>query len=201
MVAIDKNTLIKEIIDLELFVVFDPNDKSQWFILKDESPTQYFLDNKKIMSFPRLFKKINQYIVQIIRKENLKFNRIMGIPYGGLPFAYGIADMIEAPCLAIRREGKRKYGTKSDLLGIFEKGERVLFIEDAIVTAQTVISFAKRLKQDDLLVTDVVSIIDAKKTGRKNLEKYGINLHSLFIGNDFVDFYKKNPPKGAYLIT
>lgn len=188
-----KSDLINEAIKEGLFVVFDHKDKSQWFELKDGSFSQYFFDMSKISSRPEFFEKINQYAIKIINEKRLEFDRIMGIPYGGLPFAYGIASIIKAPCIAVRREGKKKYGTKGDLLGEFEKGDKVLFIEDAIATAKTVISFADRLKEDGLVVNDVVSILDTEMTGRQNLAERGINLHNLFTWNDFVQAYKKTP--------
>jgi len=189
---LDKETLINEIIDKGLFVVFDYRDKSQWFELKDGSFSQFFFDMSRIVSHPAIFEKINQYAVETIKENGLVFNRIMGIPYGGLPFAYGIASSIKAPCIAARREGKKKYGTKGDFLGEFKKGDRVLFIEDAIATAKTVMSFAKRLKEDGLIVKDVVALLDTELTGRQNLNDYGIDLYNLFTWNDFVKAYKKS---------
>jgi uridine monophosphate synthetase len=200
MSKITKKSLVKEIIDLGLFVVLDPEDKSQWFKFKNGSYSQYFLATAKIMAYPKLMDKINRMAVQIIKEKRIKFDRIMGIPYGALPFTYGIANIMKAPCLTVRREGKKKYGVKGDLLGIFEKDDKVLFIENVTVTANTVISFAERLKKDYLRVSDVVTICDTEKTARENLKKYGIRLHNLFSYRDFTRFYKKHPNKNSYSI-
>ncbi len=188
-----KDSLVQEIIDLGLFVVFDSKDKSKWFKMKNGVFTQYFINLPILMSHPELLDKINRFAIQIIENEKISFDRIMGIPYGALPFAYGIVTNMKVPCIAARKEGKKSYGISGALMGEFKKGETVLFIEDATATAKTVIEYANRLKEYSLLVKDVIVICDTEQTGRQNLNKHNIKLHNLFAWSDFVEVYKKSP--------
>jgi len=185
-----KSDLIKEIIELGLFKVSSSADKNKWILLKNGSRTPVFLDTAKFISYPELIAKVNKFAVKIIKDNNIIFDRIIGAPYGGLPFCYGIANILQAPCLALRKEGPKNYSTAGELLGIYKKGERVLLIEDATVTANTVIEFVKKLRSQGLRVTDVITILDIEKFAKTNLDKHQIRLHSLFTWKDLFGYYK-----------
>ncbi|MCX6753497.1 MAG: phosphoribosyltransferase family protein [Candidatus Nomurabacteria bacterium] len=196
MKKISKISLIREIIKLDIFRVANTTDKNKWILLKNGSRTPIFLDTSVFISHPLLLEKINKYIIQIIVEEKIKFNRIMGLPYGGIPFTYGVTNILKVPALALRKEGKKNYSTKGDLLGEFKKGDRVLLIEDAIVTANTAIGFIERIRKDNLIVQDLISIVDIGSIGGKNLKEVGVRLHSLFIWKELFNVYKSiNPNK------
>jgi len=194
MEKISKISLIKEIIKLGIFKVTETTNKNKWILLKNGSRAPVFLDTSVFISHPLLLEKINKYIVQIIKEEKIKFDKIMGLPYGGIPFTYGVANILKVPALALRKEGKKNYSTKGDLLGKFKKGDKVLLIEDAIVTANTAIGFIKRIRQDNLLVKDIISIVDIGGLGFKNLKNEDVCLHSLFTWKDLFIVYKSIYP-------
>jgi len=70
-------------------------DQKDWYILKNNSTTPIFLDTSKFISWPDLLEKVNRYIVALIKEKNLTFHRIIGIPYGGLPFSYGLTHLLK----------------------------------------------------------------------------------------------------------
>lgn len=192
---ISKESLIREIIKLDIFKVTDSINEKNWIPLKNGSRAPIFLDTSVFISYPLLLEKINKYLIQTIKERKIKFDKIMGLPYGGIPFAYGVANILQVPALALRKEGKKNYSTKGDLLGKFKKGDRVLFIEDAIVTANTAITFVKRVKKDGLVVKEVISIVNVGSLGAKNLKKEGITLYSLFTWKELFETYKLINPK------
>lgn len=196
MKKISKISLIKEILKFDIFKVAKTTNKNNWILLKNGSRAPIFLDTSVFISHPLLLEKINKYIIQIINEEKIKFDKIMGLPYGGIPFAYGVTNILKVPALALRKEGRKNYSTKGDLLGEFRKGDKVLLIEDAIVTANTAIGFIKRVRQDILIVKDIISIVDVGSSGFENLKKEGVILHSLFTWKELFDVYKSiNPNK------
>jgi len=190
-----KNDIIKEIIDNKLLYISPNVDESDWVLLKNNSRTPIFLDTSKFISFPELLHKINQLIIEIIKGKAITFDRIIGVPYGGLPFSYGVTDMLKVPGLAIRKEGFKNYSTKGELLGVYNKGDRVLMIEDATVTANTVIEFVNKLRDNDLEINDVITVLDIEKSAKENLSKLGVNLHALFTWKELYESYKKECPK------
>lgn len=189
-----KNDIIKEIIDKKLLYVSPDINERSWVLLKNNSRTPIFLDTSKFISFPELLDKVNRLIVKIIEDKSIIFDEVIGIPYGGLPFSYGVTSLLKIPGLTIRKEGFKNYSTKGELLGNYKKGDKVLIIEDATVTANTVIEFVGKLKDNNLKVTDVITVLDIEKSARENLSRSRINLHALFTWRELYETYKKECP-------
>ncbi len=187
-----KTQLLKDIINLGLFKVASSPDESQWIPLKNGSRTPIFLDTSKFISYPELLTRVNRFALKLIKDQKITFDRIISAPYGGLPFSYGLASILKFPSLAIRKEGPKNYSTAGELLGVYRKGDKVLIIEDATVTADTVLDFAKKLRAKGLKVTDIITVLDIEKSAKDNLKKSGIELHSLFTWRELYDQYKKD---------
>lgn len=186
-----KKKIIKEIIDLELFKVATNFNKKNWILLKNGERAPVFLDTSKFSSYPKLISKLSKLIFEIIQEKNIRFDKILGLPYGGLPFAFGLSFYKNIACLSIRKEGVKKYSTSGEVLGDYKKGQRILLIEDATVTANTAINFIKRLRAQDLVVNDIVTIIDIGSLASKNLKNEKVNLHILFTWSELYKAYKK----------
>lgn len=190
-----KNAIIKEIIDKKLLYISPDTNESSWILLKNNSRTPIFLDTSKFISFPELLDRVNRLIVKIIKDRSITFDEIIGIPYGALPFSYGVTSILKVPGLTIRKEGFKNYSTKGELLGIYKKGDKVLIIEDATVTANTVIEFVNKLKDSDLEINDVITILDIEKSAKENLAHLGINLHALFTWKELYESYRREYPE------
>ena len=189
-----KKDIIKEIIDNKLLYIAPTINEENWILLKNNSRTPIFLDTSKFISFPDLLDKVNQLIIDIIKDKNITYDKIIGIPYGGLPFSYGVTSLLKVPGLTIRKEGFKNYSTKGELLGNYQAGDQVLIIEDATVTANTVVEFVNKLKDSNLKITDVITVLDIEKSAKDNLAELGINLHALFTWKELYESYKTEYP-------
>lgn len=194
MDKISKEYLIKEIMEKQIFVVSSSSNPADWILLKNGSRTPVFLDTSKFNSYPELLEKINKYIFQIIREKSIKFDRMAGIPYGGLQFSYGLSSLTHSPHIPIRKEGKKTYGTAGALLGDYNRGDKILLLEDATVTADTALGFVNRLKKENLLVSDVITVVDVEGSAAKTLSDNSIKLHNIFTWKELYDFYKNKKP-------
>lgn len=189
-----KKDIIKETIDNKLLYISPNIDERDWVLLKNNSRTPIFLDTSKFISFPELLYKINLLIIDIINNNSIVFDKILGIPYGGLPFSYGVTSVLKMPGLTIRKEGYKDYSTKGELLGNYKKGDNVLIIEDATVTADTVIDFVNKLREKGLEINDVITILDIEKSAKDNLNELGVNLYTVFTWKELYEVYKKEYP-------
>jgi len=189
-----KKDIIKEIIDNKLLYISPNVDEKDWILLKNNSRTPIFLDTSKFISFPDLLSKVNNLIIEIIKNKSITFDNIIGIPYGGLPFSYGVTDRLKVPGLTIRKEGFKNYSTKGELLGNYKEGNKILIIEDATVTANTVIEFVSKLKDNGLKINDVITVLDIEKSAKENLARLGINLYALFTWKELYERYKIERP-------
>ena len=190
-----KKDIIKEIIDNKLLYISPTTNEADWVLLKDNSRTPIFLDTSKFISFPDLLDKVNNLIIEIIKDKAITYDQIIGIPYGGLPFSYGVTSLLKAPGLTIRKEGFKNYSTQGELLGNYKEGDQVLIIEDATITANTVIEFINKLRDSNLIINDVITVLDIEKAAKENLTALGINLYALFTWKELYKSYKEEYPE------
>jgi len=189
-----KKLLMKKIIDNNIFKVASSPKEEEWILLKNGSRTPLFLNTAEFHSFPEITEELNRLLIKIIENNNILFDKVLGLPYGGLLFGYGIINILKIPSLSIRKEGKKNYSTKGDILGLYKKGERVLLIEDATVTAQTAIGFVKRLREKGLIVNDIITVVDIGKEAKNNLKKEDVNLYCLFTWKELYNCFKIEKP-------
>ena len=88
--------------------------------------------------------------------------------------------------LIIRKEIKN-YGTKSGIEGpTLEKGTLVTVLEDVVTTAGSVIKAIKKLRENNYVVEEVLSIVDRQEGGCEALSDENVKLKSLFTIKDFL---------------
>ncbi len=88
--------------------------------------------------------------------------------------------------LIIRKEIKN-YGTKAGIEGpVLEKGTLVSVLEDVVTTAGSVIKAIKKLRENNFIVEEVLSIVDRQEGGCEALDNENIKLKSLFTIKDFL---------------
>lgn len=157
------------------------------FKLKDGSKSNIYIDLKNIISYP--------YILNIILDElynkikTLEYNRLIGVPYGGLVISSGMASKFNIPMLLIRKEIK-KYGLKKAIEGEYSENDKCLVIEDTITTGSSAIQFIEMIQKYKLLVHDVLVICDRRIEQKYNFKN--INIHSIFTLNDIIEVLYSN---------
>ena len=88
--------------------------------------------------------------------------------------------------LIIRKEIK-SYGTKSGIEGPhLERGTLVSVLEDVVTTAGSVIKAIKKLRENNYIVEEVLSIVDRQEGGYEALYEENVKLKSLFTIKDFL---------------
>ena len=159
------------------------------FILKSGEKSSYYVDLRKIISYPDLIRDVcnciyHSYIKDIMRynitRHNLQHSgatiRIMGVPYGAIPYASIISSMHDIPLIILRKEQK-EHGTKKLIEGDYNDDDSVIIIEDVITSGNSVIDSIKKLNDNKLNVIGVVSLFD--RGGIKNLN-YNMVKHSTY---------------------
>lgn len=150
------------------------------FKLTSGKISPYYIDLRIVPSFPDAFQKICNSYVDFIRSEvgEKNFDRIVGIPVAGIPFAALIAYSLKKPFLYIRK-GVRLHGRQRRIEGILAPGDRVLLVDDLVTTGLSLGKAAKTIKAEGGVVTEAALLIDRQEGGREKLQKDGIRLHSL----------------------
>jgi uridine monophosphate synthetase len=136
----------------------------------------YYIDLRKIISQPQIFHQIVGAYAEIL--EVLKYDRIAGIPYGSLPTATGLALRLEKPMIFPRKEIKA-HGAKRVIEGNFVEGEKIVVVDDILISGKSVMEGAEKLKAAGLQVEDIVVFIDHEKGVKDRLKENGYRSHSV----------------------
>ena len=129
------------------------------FTLKNGSSSNIYIDLRKIISFPTLLHDIALGLVEKIKQSKVSYDLICGAPYGAIPIATVISQILNIPLIMLRKESKQ-YGTKKMVEGHFNSNDNVLLIEDVITTGSSVEEAKENLKKENLNVVDVFCIIN-----------------------------------------
>jgi uridine monophosphate synthetase len=114
--------------------------------------------------------------------EQLHFDRIAGIPYGSLPTATGLSLALHKPLIYPRKEVKA-HGARRLIEGDFNEGDRVVVVDDILITGGSVLEGIAKLESSGLVVEDVVVFIDhggqRDRRARERLEAKGYRVHAV----------------------
>jgi uridine monophosphate synthetase len=136
----------------------------------------YYIDLRQIISNPQIFHQVVKAYAEILQKLN--FDRIAGIPYGSLPTATGLSMNLNYPMIFPRKEVKA-HGTRRLIEGSFKEGEKVVVVDDILISGKSVIEGANKLKSAGLKIEDVVVFIDHEQGVKSKLKQQGYNAYSV----------------------
>ena len=146
------------------------------YVQASGSTFSYYIDLRKIISKPQLFHQVLNAYGDILK--TLNFERIAGIPYGSLPTATGLSLMLHHPMIYPRKEVKA-HGTRRLIEGNFQPGEKVVIVDDILITGKSVKEGAEKLTSSGLIVEDIVVFIDHEQGVKDKLKKEGYNAYSV----------------------
>ncbi|WP_398336817.1 orotate phosphoribosyltransferase, partial [Vulcanococcus sp.] len=140
----------------------------------------YYVDLRQIISDPNLFHRVLHSYASLL--EGLRFDRIAGIPYGSLPTATGLSLALHKPLIYPRKEVKA-HGARRLIEGDFNEGDRVVVVDDILITGGSVLEGISKLESSGLVVEDVVVFIDhggqRDRRARERLQAAGYRVHAV----------------------
>lgn len=138
-----------------------------------------YCDNRKVLSFPYVRDFIKSELCSVIFEKYPEAEALAGVATAGIAWGAMAADQLKLPYMYVRPKPK-EHGMGNQVEGAYEKGQKVLVIEDLVSTGKSSLQVCEVLRNAGVEVIGMVSIFnygfseatDAFKTA-------GINLSSL----------------------
>ena len=118
-----------------------------------------YCDNRKSLSYPAIRDFIKTEMCDVINTSFVGADLIAGVATAGIPWGAMAADQLKLPYIYVRPKPK-EHGLGNQIEGHYEKGMRVVVIEDLISTGKSSLEVAKVLKDSGLQVDGLVSIFN-----------------------------------------
>ncbi len=145
-----------------------------------------YVHQRLLISNPRALQRAARVIhqevrtLQAMRNPRVQpFQRVGGIPFGGLHLALAYSLTSKVPLVYIH-PAKERNGARAFVEGKYERGETVLLVDDLITSGGNVIETAAFLQiEAGLKVKDVVVLLDRQEGAEERLRAHGYNLISI----------------------
>lgn len=147
--------------------------KTGEFTLASGRKSNYYVNLKLAYTNPEILKEISRELSKVLEGED--YDLLAGVAMGGVPLAAATSIMTGKPYLIVRKE-KKGYGTDVSIEGEYEKGERVIVLEDVTTTGGSVIKAVESLRGQGLECRKVITVVNRNEGACKNLKEHDIEL-------------------------
>lgn len=138
----------------------------------------------------RLVERITAVLYQLVCKQQIQYDCVIGIPKAGDPFAQIFSKMASVPLLTLEKEETERGRKVLPILqGDYQKGWRVLIIDDTVVMADSKFEAVSAVKSNGLIVAAIVILVDWQHGGKDDLEKAGSRVVSRFQMSELLSLY------------
>lgn len=151
--------------------------KTGTFTLKSGKISPFYVDLRRVIASPVLLDAVAEAYATISR--DLEYDRIAGIPAAALPLATAVSLKTGKPMIWPRMPVK-DHGTGVRVEGEYNRGERVLLLDDLITTGASKLEAIEILRGEGLIVEDLAVLIERGRQGRKDMAAQQVSLRAFF---------------------
>ena len=116
-----------------------------------------YCDNRRVLSFPYIREFIKSELCNVIFEKFPDTEMLAGVATAGIAWGAMAADQLKLPYIYVRPKPK-EHGLGNQIEGFYEKGQKVVVIEDLISTGKSSLQVVDVLKNEGLHVDGMVSI-------------------------------------------
>lgn len=116
-----------------------------------------YCDNRKTLSYPEVRTYIRDSFAAIITELYPQAGMIAGVATGAISQGTRVADKLQLPFIYVR-SGAKEHGLGNQIEGYYEKGQKVVVVEDLISTGGSSLNAVKALREAGCEVLGMVAI-------------------------------------------
>jgi orotate phosphoribosyltransferase len=116
-----------------------------------------YCDNRRVLSFPFIRDFIKSELCNLVFEKYPDAGLLAGVATAGIAWGAMTADQLKLPYIYVRPKPK-EHGLGNQIEGYYEKGQKVVVVEDLISTGKSSLQVVDVLKAAGLEVAGMVSI-------------------------------------------
>src|SRR5438045_7614694 len=115
-----------------------------------------YCDNRRILSFPFVRDFVKSELCNVVFEKFPGAHLLAGVATAGIAWGAMVADQLKLPYVYVRPKPK-EHGLGNQVEGYFEKGQKVVIIEDLVSTGKSSLQVLDVLKGVGMKVIGIVS--------------------------------------------
>lgn len=144
------------------------------FTLASGRKSDYYVDLRTVTTDPVFLAKVAKAMAPHIGK----CDRIAGVELGAVPIATALSLETGIPFLMVRKQ-RKDHGAGKLVEGDLKPGHRVVFVEDTVTTAGSLIKAIGAVRELGGVVERAIVIVDREEGARENLAGIGVGMASV----------------------
>jgi len=116
-----------------------------------------YCDNRKVLSFPFIRDFIKSEMCNVIFQDFGGAELLAGVATAGIAWGAMAADQLKLPFVYVRPKAK-EHGLGNQIEGFYEKGQKVVVVEDLVSTGKSSLQVVDVLRNAGLGIIGMVSI-------------------------------------------
>ena len=138
-----------------------------------------YCDNRKTLSFPYIRDFVKSELCNVVFEKFPEAEMLAGVATAGIAWGAMAADQLKLPYIYVRPKPK-EHGLGNQIEGFYEKGKKVLVIEDLVSTGKSSLQVVDVLKNAGIEVIGMVSLFTyGFDVAQQAFEHYKLPYHSL----------------------
>ncbi|MEQ1554506.1 MAG: orotate phosphoribosyltransferase [Ferruginibacter sp.] len=151
-----------------------------------------YCDNRRALGFPYVRDFIKSELAAVIFEQFANADSVAGVATAGISWGAMVADQLKLPFMYVRPKPK-EHGMGNQIEGVYEKGQKVIVIEDLISTGKSSLQVCQVLQKEGLIIEGMVSIFNYGFEQASNaFSDAGIKLISLSNYDELIQNAKNN---------
>lgn len=138
-----------------------------------------YCDNRRVLSFPYVRDFIKSEMCNVVFERFPEAGLLAGVATAGIAWGAMAADQLKLPYIYVRPKPK-EHGLGNQIEGFYEKGQKVVVVEDLVSTGKSSLQVVDVLRNAGLDVIGMVSIFTyGFPVADQAFAQYGLPLQSL----------------------